>query len=87
MCWLRENEKRRRTENVCVRPREKRDILKMSGGEQMGRWGHTCGSPKSDPLLFFFFFFYLFIYYYYFFFLCIGLGYYTHDLYYRFVVA
>ena len=26
--------------------REKRDILKMSGGEQIGRWGHTCGSPK-----------------------------------------
>ena len=35
--------------------REKRDSLQMTGGEQMGRWGHTCGPLKSDPFFFFFF--------------------------------
>ena len=55
---LRENEKKRRDKNECMaRQREKRDILQMSGGEQKGRWGHTCDPLKSNPPLFFFFFF------------------------------
>ena len=49
---LRENEKKRRDKNECMaRQREKRDILQMSGGEQKGRWGHTCDPLKSDPRL------------------------------------
>ena len=56
---LRENEKKRRAKNECLaRQREKRDILQMNGGEQKGRWGHTCDPLKSNPPLFFFFFFF-----------------------------
>ena len=55
---LRENEKKRRDKNECMaRQREKRDILQMSGGEQKGRWGHTCDPLKSNPPPPFFFFF------------------------------
>ena len=39
-----------------ARQREKRDILQMSGGEQKGRWGHTCDPLKSNPPPPFFFF-------------------------------
>ena len=54
---LRENEKKRRDKNECMaRQREKRDILQMSGGEQKGRWGHTCDPLKSNPPPLFFFF-------------------------------
>ena len=61
---LRENEKKRRAKNEClVGQREKRDILQMNGGEQKGRWGHTCDPLKSDPpffsFSFLFFFFWL----------------------------
>ena len=38
VCWLRENEKRRRTKNVCGRPRDKRDIWKwVVGSKWVGR--------------------------------------------------
>ena len=45
--------KKRRAKNECGRPK-RGDILQMSGGEQMGSWGHTCGPLKSDPPFFFF---------------------------------